>query len=153
MRKLARKSALYVATLGLVAGCAQPVAPEATDEQKTAAVYDKLVAMAGVAVNAQRELAMTADAKRQTEMSRRQRLLTDVVSYDSYADVETILRDISTKYGYKLEVFGKRPAGGVPVNVYVQNRPVLDVLKFIGYSTPFFDIKLNPDAIELHYKG
>ncbi|WP_454727675.1 MULTISPECIES: DotD/TraH family lipoprotein [Cupriavidus] len=153
MLELAKKSALCAATLALVAACAQPISPGATDEQKVVDVLGKLDGYASAAVNAQRELAMAADAKNQNALVRRQRLLTDVVSYDFYGDVETVLKDITNKYDYKLEVYGKRPPGGVVTSVYVKNKSVLDVLKNIGYATPFFDIKLNPDAIELHYKG
>lgn len=153
MRKLAMNAAVSLVVMGLGAGCAPVPTSVETDEQQTAAVLDKLSGYVEVAVNAQRELAMTADAKAQNAMARRQRLLTDVVSYDFYGDIETILNDIANKYDYKLDVFGKRPAGNVVVNVYVQKKPVLDVLKYIGYSTPFFDIKLGQGVIELHYKG
>jgi hypothetical protein len=153
MLELAKKSAVCAATLALVAACAQPMTPEPTDTQQTAAILGKLEGYASAAINAQRELAMAADAKNQNALARRQRLLTDVVSYDFYGDVETLLRDISTKYEYRLEIFGKRPPGGVVTNVYVKNKSVLDVLKNVGYATPFYDIKLNPEAIELHYKG
>lgn len=153
MLELAKKSAIAVATLVLAAGCAQSPTTETPEAQQTAAVLAKLDGYASVAVNAQRELAMATDAKNQNALVRRQRLLTDVVNYDFYGDVETVLRDITNKYDYKLEVYGKRPPGGVVTSVYVKNKPVLDVLKNIGYATPFFDIKLNPDTIELHYKG
>ncbi len=154
MRKLGRRAALCAVLAQLVAGCAQQPISVDSEEQQVANVLDKLSGYASTAVNAQRELAMTADAKVQNAAARRNRLLSDLVSYDFYGNVELIVRDIADKYGYKLEVYGKPPPGNVITSVYVQKRAVLDVLKYIGYtSTQFIDINVKPDTIELHYKG
>lgn len=146
----------------LVAGCmttqpavrqeAQAAAP-LTEEQQTAAVLARIGDATTLAVNAQRDLAMTADAKVARESMLRQRLLTDSADYDFYGDVEDILREIATKYAYDFNVYGRRPPERHNVNVFVKNRPVIEILKQIGYqSTHILDVKLTKAAIELHYK-
>lgn len=143
----------------LLAGCAttgqqsSASAPTASEEQQTNAVLAKIGDATALAVNAQRELAMTADAKVARESLLRQRLLTDAVDYDFYGDVEDILREIALKYAYDFSVYGSRPPERVNVNVFVKKKPVVDVLKQIGYqSTAVLDVKLTKAAIELHYK-
>lgn len=154
MRNLGTKTASALLVALQLVGCAHTAPEQTTEEQQVSGVLDKLSTYASAAVNAQRELAMTADAKVQNAAVRRQRMLSDMVSYDFYGDVETIVSDIANKYGYKFEVYGKRPAEHVVTNVYVQNKPVIDILKYIGYtSTKFLDISVKPDVIELHYKG
>lgn len=152
MKQIGLIGAVTVAALSVLAGCATPPPPPTTEEQQIAEVLNRMNDATALAVNAQRELALTADAKIARESLLRQRLLTDVVSYDFYGDVETIVREIATKYSYEFATYGKRPAGGVMVNVFVNKRPALDVLKHIGYqSTAWLDIKLKKDVIELHY--
>lgn len=127
------------------------VAP--SEEQQVASVLQRINDATVLAVNAQRELAMTADAKVAKEAALRQRLLSDLVSYDFYGDVEDILRDIAMKYAYDFEVYGKRPPERVNVNVFVSKKPVIEVLKQIGYQSGWMDVKLTKSAIELHYKS
>ena len=123
--------------------------PPAEDPQQ--AVLRKISEASALAVNAQRELALVADARAQGEFKARKRLLSDLVSYDYYGDVEQLLRDIAGKYEYEFQVFGRRPPEGVLVNVFVRDRPVLEVLKHIGMQTRRVDIKVTKRLIELHY--
>lgn len=138
-----------------LAGCATPSPEPAqlTERQQELSVMQKIDDSTKVAVNAQRELALTADAKVQHDVALRRRMLTDVVDYDFYGDVEDILRQISMRYAYAFRVYGKRPPEGVNANVFVRKQPVVEVLKQIGYSlTDYLDIRVVHDAIELHYK-
>lgn len=140
---------------GALVGCAttQPQPQVTTEEQQVGSVLAKISESTVLAVNAQRELSMTADAKVARESLLRQRLLTDVVDYDFYGDVEDILRDISMRYAYDFSIYGKRPPERMNVNVFVKKKPVIEVLKQIGYqSTNILDVKLTKTAIELHYK-
>lgn len=140
-----------------LAGCAttnkETAQAAPSEEQQVASVLQRINDATALAANAQRELAMTADAKVAKEAAMRQRLLTDAVSYDFYGDVEDILRDIAMKYAYDFEVYGKRPPERVNVNVFVSKKPVIEVLKQIGYQTGWMDVKLTKSAIEIHYKS
>lgn len=139
-----------------LAGCAtttKETSPAASsEEQQVTSVLQRINDATALAANAQRELAMTADAKVAKEAAMRQRLLTDAVNYDFYGDVEDILRDIATKYAYDFEVYGKRPPERVNVSVFVSKKPVIEVLKQIGYQSGWLDVKLTKSAIELYYK-
>ncbi|CAE6793948.1 hypothetical protein R70006_04981 [Paraburkholderia domus] len=149
------RAVALLATVLAVGGCAmQQPKPMTTDEQRRDLVLSKLDAATQLAVNAQRELAMTADAQAQNQVVARQRLLTDRVSYDFYGDVEKILGDIAAKYNYDFKVFGKRPPDRVNVNVYVNKMPVLEVLRYIGTTASFWlDVSVKPGVIELTYKS
>jgi hypothetical protein len=140
----------------LLGGCAStPIPPAApTQDAQIAEVLKDINDSTKVAVGAQRELALTLDARAQRDAAMRQRLLTDVVSYDFYGDVETIVREIAVKYGYDFLVVGKRPPEGVPINVFVKNRPVLDVLKHIGVTADFWlSVVVKPGVIEIQYRS
>lgn len=144
-----------LASAGALVGCnTVPLEPVAgAEEQQKILVLDKIRVATVMAVNAQQELALTSDSKMQNDVAARRRLLTDVASYDFYGDVESILKEIATKYGYAFEKYGKRPPEGVNVNVFLSKKPVLDVLRHIGYtSNSVLDIELKRDVIELHYK-
>ncbi|HEP6430545.1 TPA: DotD/TraH family lipoprotein [Burkholderia cenocepacia] len=142
-----------VAAIAALSGCAvQPPAPT-TEEQRRLDVLTRLDQATALAVNAQRELAMTADASVQRQATERTRLLTDKVSYDFYGDVEELLADIASKYGYAFKVFGKRPPDRVNVNVYVKKMPVLEVLRYVGNTaSSWLDVAVKPGVIELTYK-
>lgn len=155
MKASLRLRLLLVTAPVLLMGCqALPVAvPPTSAEQQIQLAMDKITESTSMAVNAQRELAMTADAKSQRDISLRKRLLTDIVSYDFYGDVENIVREIATKYGYQFSTYGKRPPEGVITNVFVTKRSVVDVLKQIGVTlNATLDLNVTRDAIELHYK-
>lgn len=148
----ARIVATAILASSLVA-CAVPQKELTSEEQRRAAVAAQIADSLSLAVNAQRELAMTQDADVQRRVMSRDRLLTDRVSYDFYGDVETILGEIAGKYGYDLKVYGKRPPEHVNVNVFVQKMQVVEVLKFVGMTAGYWiDIKIAPGAIELTYK-
>ena len=78
-----------------LAGCAsspskseQPQAETPmTEQQQIDSVLKKIDQSTVLAVNAQRELAMTADAKVAHEALLRKRMLTDVVDFDFFGDV------------------------------------------------------------------
>lgn len=147
-----------VAGLVLLAGAGCTTAPvqqsETSEEQQIRLALQKIGDATLLAANAQQELALTADAKVQRDMALRRRLLTDATSYDFYGDVEDIVREIAVKYGYDFNVYGKRPPERVNVNVFVTKKPVVEVLKQIGYaSTNALDVHLKRDAIEIHYKS
>jgi hypothetical protein len=144
--------------VGLTGCVTAPVAVN-SEEVRSALITQRLTDATASAVNAQRELALTADAKVQRELTQRQRLLTDRVSYDFYGDVEDLLREIASKYGCEFEIYGNRPPEHVNVNVFVSKKPVMEVLKQVGYtSTNWLDIAVKRDAnhlpfkLELHYK-
>lgn len=125
-----------------------------SEDQQIGAVLLKVKDQMALAANAQQELALTSDAKMQSDLAVRRRLLTDVVSYDYYGDVEGILKEIAVKYGYDFEKYGKRPPEGVMVNVFVSKKSVVEVLRQIGYtSNSLLDIELKRSVIELHYKS
>lgn len=143
------------AAASVLAGCTStPLNHEPpAEDQQVSVILQKINDATAMAINAQQELALTADAKSQHDMALRRRLLTDVVSYDFFGDVELILKEISTKYGYDFASYGKRPPEGVNVNVFVVKKPVIEVLKQIGNTkTSVLDINLKREAIELHYK-
>lgn len=155
MNKILRSnmlSGLFILALSACATDKHDV-PDTPDDKKITSILDQLNETTRDAVNAQRELAMTADAKVQRDQAARRRLLSDVVSYDFYGNVEELLRDIARKYGYEFEVYGARPPEMVNTNIFVQRRQVLDVLKQIGYTeNTFLDIVVAKNVIELHYK-
>lgn len=103
------------------------------------------------AVQAQQELALTAESKVERTQVNRQRLFTDVISMDFYGDVEDVLAQIARNYDYEFATYGRRPAEGALVNVFVTRKPAIEVLKNVGYQTKWFDVKLTKTAIELHY--
>lgn len=149
------KIVLVSTTLAAVlAGCATHPAQQAqtADDQQLGDVMSKISEATTLAVDAQRELAMTADAKVAHDAILRKRLLSDVVNFDFYGDIEDIVREIAMKYAYTFSVYGKRPPERVNVNVYVKKMPVIEVLKQIAYQSPLVDIKLTDTAIEIHYK-
>lgn len=144
---------LCLLTAVLLSGCAS-VPKQSSEEEATADVLRQISDATTLAVNAQRELALTADSKVTREALRRKRMLTDVVSYDFYGDVEDILRQIAQRYDYGFEIYGSRPPERVNVNVFVTKRPVIEVLKHIGYqSNQWLDVKVTKERIELHYKA
>lgn len=147
-----RFSASVVCLLVLFA-CAPPVVKEAPEDERINEVLRKVRDNTGVAVNAQRELAMAAHAKADREVMMRKRLLTDLVSYDFYGSVEEILAAIAQKYEYQFLIYGKRPPEGINVNVFVTRKTVLDCLKLIGnQSGDMFDVELTEAAIILKYR-
>lgn len=146
---------VVVAIATLLGGCAaqQPQQQATSEEQQIGAALARIGDATALAANAQRELAMTADAKVARESLLRQRMLSDVADYDFYGDVEDILREIAMKYAYDFSIYGKRPPERTNVNVFVKKKPVLEVLKQIGYQkTGILDVRLTKSAIELHYK-
>jgi len=145
-----------IAALGAIAlaGCAAPQLPPTTEEARRIEIDAEISDSLSLATNAQRELAMTMDAGVQRQATTRQRLMTDRVSYDFYGDVEKIVGDIASKYGFELRISGKRPPDHVNVNVFVQKMPVLDVLRFVGTTAGYWlDIRITPGVIELNYKS
>jgi hypothetical protein len=150
---LATGAALTAAVM--LVGCANLNQKQITDEQKHHDQIEGDISNSlSQAVTAQRELAMTRDASVQQRAQSRTRLLTDRVNYDFYGDVETIVDDIATKYGYDFRVFGRRPPEHVNVNVLVKQMPVLDVLRYVGQTAgDFIDIHVTQSAIELTYKS
>ena len=157
MRKMMRSNLLVsLVALALVGCSTSPRVQEdaaTSEEMKIAQVIAQMNESTLVAVEAQRDLALTADAKTQHNLLLKKRLLTDVVSYDFYGNVEDLVKEIAMKYGYAFEVYGKRPPEAVVLNVYVANRKAIDVLKHVGFgATNFMDIVVKRDAIQLHYK-
>lgn len=152
---MSRLLMLGVAVAAVVlTGCAteQKVEP-LTDEQQVGSVLTQLTDASKIAVNAQRERAMLTDAVIAREAAKRERLLNDVVSYDYYGDMQRFLQEFAMKYGYDFEPFGRRPPEGVIVNIFVQRRPALEVLKAVGYQSPMVDVVLTKTSIEMHYKS
>lgn len=145
-----------VIVVGILSGCATAPAKQASvpsQQEQMQAVLAQISESTVMAVNAQRELALTSDAKAQQTIAARQRILTDRVSYDFYGDVETFMRDVAVKYGYSFVTFGKRPPEGVNTNVFVKNKPVVDVLRQVGVTlNPVLDVVVTKDTFELHYK-
>ncbi|TKC90127.1 hypothetical protein FAZ69_08225 [Trinickia terrae] len=143
-----------LAALVAVSGCANQNQVKATpDEQRRTEIEAQISDSLSLAVNAQRELAMTRDADVQQRAVSRTRLLTDRVSYDFYGDVEQIVGDIASKYGYELKVYGQRPPEHVNVNVYVNKMPVLEVLRYVGQTAgDWLDLRVSAGVIELTYK-
>lgn len=156
MNKFVRNSLLTSLVVIIISGCAsaEKTTQHVSDDQRTADAIEQINQSTAIAVEAQKELAMTADAKVQGEFAQRKRLLTDVVSYDFYGDVEDILKRIAVQYGYEFAIYGKTPPERVNANIYILKKPVLEVIKQIGYtSTDFLDIVVKRDVIELHYKS
>lgn len=156
MKQIVRGVLLVGAMSTMLAGCnSVPLDREpVSEDQQIGAVLLKVRDSMALAANAQQELALTSDAKLQAETALRRRLLTDVVNYDYYGDVEGILKEIALKYGYEFEKYGKRPPEGLMVNVFVSKKPVIEVLRQIGYtSNSALDIELKRTVIELHYKS
>lgn len=153
MKKRAQLTSASILAALLLVGCAitpTTPTPEVADKDSVIALINESTQSA---VNAQRELAMVADASVQQQMTQRKRLLTDVIDMDTYGDVEAIVGDIAAKYGYDFKVYGKRPPEGVNANILVTKRSVIEVLKHIGYtSTYFLDIVVKRDEIQIHYK-
>jgi len=137
----------------LLAGCAnmQSQQERPSEQKEVSAVLQKIDANMALAVDAQRELAMTADAKGDREQLNRKRIFDDVVSKDFYGDVEDLLREMAAQYDYGFNVYGPRPQEGVLINVFVTKKPAIEILKHIGYQTKWLDVKLTKTSIELHY--
>lgn len=156
------KKRSLVGLLGVITGAAiltgcQTVADKpavaASQQEQMQAVLAQINDSTVLAVNAQRELALTSDAKTQQTIAARKRILTDRVSYDYFGDVDTFVRDVATKYGYDFLTFGKRPPEGVITNVFVKNRPVVDVLRQVGETlNATLDLRVTKEAFEIHYK-
>lgn len=158
-KKLGVVAALVAA--GLMTGCASwfNSNPEPTDMataernalQSTLAKIDD--ATVG-AVNAQRELVLSADARVRRESNFRKRFLTDRVNYDFYGDVEQILVDIANTYNYTFKKVGPRPVGGVLVNVYAKNMSGVDLLSSVAHADTGqrIDVRLTDSEIVLYYK-
>ena len=139
------------ATLAVISGCVSH--PKASEDAQVSEVLSQINASTAVAVNAQREMALTEGASAVHEAAQRQRLLSDKVSYDFYGDVEDLLRQLALRYHYQFDVYGKRPPERVNVNIYMVKKPAVELLKQIGYqSTAWLDVKLTSTEIELHYK-
>lgn len=143
-----------LAVSATVAGCAVNNQVKTTpEEQRRTEIEAQISDSLSLAVNAQRQLAMTRDADVQQRAVARQRLLTDRVSYDFYGDVEQILGDIASKYGYQLKVFGQRPPEHVNVNIFVKGMPVVEVLRYIGQTAgDWLDVRVSAGVIALTYK-
>jgi hypothetical protein len=144
---------LAAALTGFMAGCAPTQQIATPDAQRRTAIEGQIADSLSLAVNAQRELALTRDSSIQAHVQERTRLLSDRVSYDFYGDVEQIVRDIATKYGYDFKVYGQRPPEHVNVNIFVKKMPVTEVLKYVGTTANYWlDIHVSSTAIELIYK-
>lgn len=153
MKKAKVFSLLAIVSMAL-AGCVGAPVTESvvSEDQQVDSVLGQLTAASKVAVNAQRERAMLTDAARAREAAKRERLLTDTVSYDYYGDMQRFLQEFAAKYGYGFESFGKRPPEGVLVNIFVQRRPAIEVLRAVGYQSSMVDVVLTSTTIEMHYK-
>lgn len=148
-----RVACAAVATV-MLGGCVTPPPKLTSEDERRDAILTALNDASTLAVNAQRELAMTSDASVQRQATARQRLLSDRVSYDFYGDVEEVVGDIAGKYGYELRVTGKRPPDRVNVNVFVKKMSVVEVLRYIGTTAGFWlDLSVKPGVIELAYKS
>jgi len=150
--KHVRALCAYTLLVVSLTGCGSMSHSTSSDADATRDVLQQINDSTTLAVNAQRELALTADSKLTSQALQRRRLLTDVISLDFYGDVEDILRDIALRYGFGFDVYGERPPERVPINVFVTKRPVLEVLRTIGYQYGL-DVKVSKDRIELHYKA
>ncbi|MCA8197388.1 DotD/TraH family lipoprotein [Burkholderia vietnamiensis] len=140
--------------VALMTGCALDNHAALTpDEQRRLNIDGEISDSLSLAVNAQRELALTRDANVQQRATARSRLLTDRVSYDFYGDVEKIVSDIAYKYGYDFKVYGQRPPEHVNVNIFVKKMRAVDVLQYVGQTaTDWIDIRIDPGVISLTYK-
>lgn len=141
--------------LFVVAGCTTTAQQEQAKYQNEKDIKDVLVSLdrgTELAVNAQRELALTADAKVRRESDYRKRIVTDKISMDFYGDVEQVVGRLANTYNFDFQVMGKKPVDGVVVNVFAKQRPALDVLKQIAYSSPMVDIRVTDSQIILYYK-
>jgi hypothetical protein len=138
----------------MLGGCVATPLAKSTDEQRSADILSKLDDATVIATNAQRELALTADASVQREATARTRMLTDHADYDFYGPVEELVGGIASKYGYQFKVFGKRPPETLNVNVYVKKMQVVEVLRYVGTTASgWLDISVKPGVIELTYKN
>jgi hypothetical protein len=148
------RGTLILTVSAAVSGCAVQNQTKATPEEQRRTEIDADISDSlSLAVNAQRELAMTRDADVQQRALSRTRLLTDRVSYDFYGDVEKIVGDIANKYGYTLKIYGQRPPEHVNVNIYVKRMPVVEVLRYVGQTAgDWLDLRVSAGVIELTYK-
>ena len=153
-------SAIALAVL-VVSGCASNAPVEGKqltlDEQAKIEASNALAQISQStvsAINAQSELALSADAKLRRESNYRKRFLTQKVDYDFYGDVEQILQDVSNNYNYTFKKVGNRPVGGVLVNVFSKNISGVDLLKSVAHSDPGqrIDVRLTDAEIILYYK-
>lgn len=148
-----RAAIVPLVTAIAVAGCSSNTPPSSfSEDQEIKMVMNRLDEKAVLAVNAQRELALAADAKVRRESNNRQKFLTDRITYDFYGDIEQVLGDFANTYDYSFKTRGNRPIEGVLVNVVAKDRPALDVLKQIGNASPYVDIRLTDADIILYYK-
>lgn len=147
-----RKALVLLVLANAIAGCSNTSPPSSSEDPEIKSILGKLDEKAAGAVNAQRELALAADAKVRRESNNRSKFLTDRITYDFYGDVEQILSDLANTYSYAFKIRGTRPPEGVLINVVAKNRPAMDVLKQIGYASPVIDIRLTDGEIVLYYK-
>lgn len=153
------KSSLIAATVlaVFVSGCAtnqgdKNKAASFEAERTSQQILADLDRSADSAINAQRELALAQDAKVRRQSDLRKKFLTDKSSLNFTGDVEQVLKMMAEQYEYDFIRLGQRPADGVVVSVYANNRPTVDLLKFIAYNSPLIDVRLTDSQIILYYK-
>lgn len=156
--KKALSTIAVVCASSLFAGCATPekALPELSSLEKSEMklTLDLLNESTVMAVNAQRELALSADARVRRESNFRKRFLTDKVDYNFYGDASQILSDVANTYDYSFKEYGNKPIGGVLVNVLVKNMSGVDLIKAIAYADPGqrIDVRLTDSEIIIYYK-
>jgi defect-in-organelle-trafficking protein DotD len=137
----------------LAAGCATKQTAEVTPDSEAYArqiILEKVDA----AVSAQRELAETTAEGKQQILRRQAALDADEVDIDYLGKPQALLEAIAYRYGYKYVETGKH-ADLKTVNIRVQKRGVLEVLRDVGYQIDSgADVVLDKDAkiIRLIYK-
>ncbi len=135
-----------------LAGCATQKPPPAAPQRT---VLDEINERVAEAAAAQQELASVVSANTNAPKREPKDVFADEVTIDYVGDIEVILARIAKQYGYEFEVLGKRPPEGVMVNLFMKKpRPVVDVLRALGYQFPTtVDVNLDKTSIQLVYKG
>lgn len=149
-----KRSSIFCLSLALAAcaGMGKNESAPLTEEQQTQEILRRIETGVMSATEAQAELARVAEARAARDAFRRKQLTSESISLDFYGDAEDVVRDIAGRFSYEFKVYGKRPPERANVNIYVKDKPAIEVLKMLGNQTAFFDIKLTKTAIELHYK-
>lgn len=148
-----KKIFTVVAGAVILMGCSS--SPKRDVESDTTSYIMHMVnEKAQVAVNAQRELVAVQYADKELILKRQLLLETDELEVDFIGRPQRLLEALALRYEYKFIETGK-PVELKPVNVRTSKRPVLEILRDVGYQIdPVADIVLDKQdkAIRLIYK-
>lgn len=129
-----------------LAACATKPTPAQLAAESEAQARQIIVGKVDAAVQAQRELAEATQEGQQMMLRKQATLTADEVDIDYIGKPQPLLESLAHRYGYKYIETGKRLELKT-INLRVVKRPVLEVLRDIGYQIDHgADLVLDKDA-------